>query len=515
MNQIAAAYETVIGLECHVQLSTESKLFSPAQNRYGDPPNTNVDVVDAGLPGVLPVVNRRAVEYAIRLGLALNCSIRQHNVFARKHYFYPDLPKGYQISQYELPICEGGFLDIETKSGSKRIHLTRIHMEEDAGKNIHVDGKPQSLCDYNRAGTPLLEVVSEPELRSAEEAMAYMRALRQLVTYLEICDGNMQEGSMRADANVSVMPKGSTQFGERTEMKNLNSIRFLGQAIENESARQIRELKAGRSIVLETRLWDPDKKESRSMRGKEEAHDYRYFPDPDLLPVEIDDEDIAQRKLELPELPRAKEERLQRDFQLSPYDAQVLAAERSIADYFEEALSTHDNPKSIANWIINEVMRVAKERASQEGKGEDAEFGGIAIHRCGISAKAIGDLVALIDEGTITGKIAKEVFAELESGRGSDPAAIVREKGWRVQRDEGQLENIIDLILEKNPKQVAQFLGGKEKLLGFFVGQVMKETKGQADPEQVNLLLRSGLEKIRSSDPAERDANNKENEKEK
>jgi aspartyl-tRNA(Asn)/glutamyl-tRNA(Gln) amidotransferase subunit B len=498
MSLAGEPFETVIGLECHVQLQTASKLFSPAQNHYGDPPNTNVDVVDAGLPGVLPVVNRRAVEFAVRLGLALNCSIRQHNVFARKHYFYPDLPKGYQISQYELPICEGGYIDIETDAGSRRIGITRIHMEEDAGKNIHVDGKPESLCDYNRAGTPLLEVVSEPDLRHADEAMAYMRALRQIVTYLEICDGNMQEGSMRADANVSVMPVGSTSFGERTEMKNLNSIRYLGQAIHYESARQIMEVKAGRPIALETRLWDPDKKESRSMRGKEEAHDYRYFPDPDLLPVQISDAEIASTKQNLPELPQAKIARFQSAFALSQSDAEILAAARTTADYFEAAIAAHDNPKSIANWIINDVFRAAKEKLSVDNAAIDADMEQLVLQDCGISPEAIAGLVALIDDGTISGKIAKKVFAEMESGKGTDPAQIVQDNGWRVQRDSGQLQQIIDEALEANPKQVAQFLGGKEKILGFFVGQVMKETKGQGDPGEVNRLLRESLNGLKN-----------------
>ena len=489
------SFETVIGLECHVQLLTESKLFSPAPNRYGDPPNTNVDVVDAGLPGVLPVVNMRAVEFAVRLGLALNCDIRAENVFARKHYFYPDLPKGYQISQFELPICENGSLEIETKEGRKTIGITRIHMEEDAGKNIHVSGQPVSLCDYNRAGTPLLEVVSEPDLRSADEAMAYMRALRQIVTYLEICDGNMQEGSMRADANISVMPKGSDVFGERTEMKNLNSIRFLGQAIQYESSRQIREVKAGKTINLETRLWDPDKKESRAMRGKEEAHDYRYFPDQDLLPVCVKPEDLELIRSSLPELPEAKRLRFQNEFSLSPQDAHVLTDTRDVADYFEQALKVHANPKSVANWVINDVLRVAKERAANEQQGSEAEGTGVSIQHCGIPPGHIGELVALIDNKTITGKIAKNVFAEMESGDPKAPEAIVMEKGWKVERDTGALEGLIAQVIQDNPKQVGQYLAGKEKLLGYFVGQVMKATKGQADPAELNRLIRDALSK--------------------
>jgi len=480
-------YETVIGLECHVQLLTESKLFSPARNRYGDMPNTNVDVVDVGLPGVLPAINAQAVELAIRLGLALGCNVRRTSVFARKHYFYPDLPKGYQISQFDLPICEGGSLEIETSAGKRTIGITRIHIEEDAGKNLHVEGGKSSFCDYNRAGTPLLEVVSEPELRSAEEAMAYLKALRQIVMYLGVCDGNMQEGSLRADANVSVMKKGSTVYGQRTEMKNLNSVRYLGQAIENESRRQILELEAGRSIEQETRLWDPDRRESRAMRTKEEAHDYRYFPDPDLLPLVLSAQEIADVEAALPELPGPKARRFVESLGLTEYDAGVLTAEKAVADYFEAALNVHDNAKGIANWVINEVLRVANEK-------KDPEADEAPIEGCGISPAAIGKLVRLIDGGTISGKIAKDVFALLAEGEGDDPEAIVEARGWKVERDEGKLLALVDEVIAGNPKEVERYRAGNAKLFGFFVGQVMKASQGKADPGEVNRLLKQKLD---------------------
>lgn len=479
------AYELVVGLECHVQLWTESKLFSPARNRYGDPPNENVDVVDLGLPGVLPVLNARAVEFAIRLGLALGCEIQPRSVFARKHYFYPDLPKGYQISQYDEPICLGGAVPILLADGQvKQIPLTRIHLEEDAGKNLHREGSRNSYCDYNRAGTPLLEVVSEPALHSAQEAMAYMRSLRSIVMYLGICDGNLQEGSMRADANVSVRQKGATALGQRTEIKNLNSPRFLGQAIEFEAQRHVVELSAGHAIVQETRLWDPDKRESRSMRGKEEAQDYRYLPDPDLPILVVTPEEIAAVSATLPELPLQKRARYIEHLGLSELDATVLTDDHAIATYFERALAAHDNAKGVANWVINEVLRVAKTKLAAGG---DEEAAGIAS--AGISPEAIGQLVKLVDTGVVTGKIAKQVFAALERGEGDDPARIVEEQGLRVERDEGALRSTLEQILAQNPAQVEQYRGGKTQIFGFFVGQVMKATRGKADPAEVNRLL--------------------------
>jgi aspartyl-tRNA(Asn)/glutamyl-tRNA(Gln) amidotransferase subunit B len=481
-------WEMVVGLECHVQLLTDSKLFSPARNRYGDDPNTNVDVVDAGLPGVLPVLNDKVVDFAVRLGLATDCRIRRKSTFARKHYFYPDLPKGYQISQFDEPICEHGSLLVDVGDEERRVGITRIHIEEDAGKNIHTEGGNTSFVDYNRAGTPLLEVVSEPDIRSAEEAMAYVRTLRQVVMYLGVCDGNMQEGSMRADVNLSVRKKGSHVLGQRTEMKNLNSVRFMGQAIEHEMRRQILELEAGRTIEMETRLWDPNKKESRSMRTKEEAHDYRYFPDPDLLPLVVSDDEIHGIQEAMPELPRAKVQRFVDELGVTEYDAAVMVQEKSVADYFEEALERHGNAKGIANWVINEVLRVVKETKSDE-EGEPLD-----IAACGIAPAAIGGLVKLIDDGVISGKIAKQVFAELEAGRGDDPAKIVEEKGWKVERDEGALKAAIAQAIVDNPKEVEKYKAGKTKIMGFFVGQVMKATQGKADPKEVNRLLKEALD---------------------
>lgn len=488
-------YEIVIGLECHVQLLTEAKLFSPARNRYGDPPNTNVDVVDAGLPGVLPVLNARAVEFALRLGLATGCRIRRHSTFARKHYFYPDLPKGYQISQYDEPLCEAGSLVVETSAGERAFGITRIHIEEDAGKTMHGasplgEGARVSHVDYNRAGTPLLEVVTEPEMRSAEEAMAFVRALRSLVMYLGICDGNMQEGSLRADANVSVRKKGETRLGQRTEIKNLNSIRFLGAAIEAEARRQMLELDAGRAIVMETRLYDESKRETRAMRSKEEAHDYRYFPDPDLLPLVVSDDEIERVRAALPELPRDKERRFVSALGLSPADARILVSDKQVADYFEAALLAHDNPRAICNWVVNEVLRLAKPAPSGEGDDEAEGREGFSVS---IPPEAIGGLVKLIDEGVISGKIAKQVFTEMAEGRGSDPARIVEEKGWKVERDTGALLTVAREIVEKHPKEVESYRGGKAKALGFFVGQVMKATGGKADPAEVNRVLKELL----------------------
>lgn len=482
------AYQMVIGLECHVQLLTNTKLFSRATNRYGDAPNTNVDVLDAGLPGTLPVINERAVELAIRLGHALGCDIRTESEFARKHYFYPDLPKGYQISQFDKPICEGGSITVTLEDGTeKTVGITRIHIEEDAGKNTHVEGGNASFVDYNRAGTPLVEIVTEPDMRSAEEAMAVYKALRAIVTYIGVCDGNLQEGSMRADCNVSVMKKDADTFGQRTEMKNINSIRFVGQAIDFEARRQILELESGNTIVQETRLWDSSRKESRAMRSKEEAHDYRYFPCPDLLPLVLEDGLVERIKSELPELPGQKRARFESTLGLSAYDAGVLTDEKAIADYFETALSVHQNAKGIANWVINEVLRVVK-----AGAGDD-DISTSGIDACPITAEAIGKLVKLIDDGVISGKIAKQVFAELAAENGTDPEAIVEEKGWKVERDEGKLKAIIAEIVEKHPDEVERFRGGKKKLMGFFVGQVMKATQGKADPKEVNRLLGAAL----------------------
>ncbi|MFZ9889090.1 MAG: Asp-tRNA(Asn)/Glu-tRNA(Gln) amidotransferase subunit GatB [Myxococcota bacterium] len=479
----STAYEMVIGLECHVQLLTESKLFSPARNRYGDAPNENVDVVDAGLPGVLPVMNEKALRCALFLGLAAGCTIRRHSTFARKHYFYPDLPKGYQISQYDEPLCEGGEVLIDTGAGARSIALTRIHIEEDAGKSMHEGDERASFVDYNRAGTPLLEVVTEPVLRGADEAMAFVKALRALVVTLGICDGNMQEGSLRVDANVSVRKRGSPTLGQRTELKNLNSIRFLGAAIEVEAERQIFELEQGRNIVMETRLYDEQKRQTRAMRSKEEAHDYRYFPEPDLLPLHISEDDIAEARAALPELPLERERRYGEQLGLSPADARTLVAEKMIAEYFEDALAFHSNPRSVANWVVNEVMRVARSERIDDGAGLKMPF----------PARSLAELVRLVDDGTITGRIAKQIFSAMVEGRGTDPARLVTELGLQVERDEGALVTVIEQLITEFPKEVQSYRGGKAKALGFFVGQVMRRTEGKADPAEVNRLLKERL----------------------
>ena len=482
-----AEFDTVIGLECHVQLKTQSKLFSPAPNRFGDEPNANVDVVDAGLPGVLPVLNEKAVAFAVKLGLALGCKINQKNVFARKHYFYPDLPKGYQISQFELPICEGGAVEIQTENGRKKINLTRIHMEEDAGKNLHVEGADYSAVDYNRAGTPLLEVVTEPEITNAEDAIAFFKSLRATVTALDICDGNLEEGSMRADANVSVKPAGQKELGQRTEIKNLNSMRFLGQAIEFERKRHIRMVKAGQEIKMQTRLFDPDKKETRSMREKEEAHDYRYFPDPDLPPLVIEDALLEEMKGALPELPMAKADRYQNELGLSAYDAGLLTEEKEVAAFFEATLVHQKNAKGVANWILNNLLAALNEQ----------DINPQQIANAPITPERLAELVRLIDEKVVTSKIAKQLFEAMWQDPQTTPEKIVEAKGWKVQRDEGALLKIITELVAAHPKEVQQYLGGKQKVLGFFMGQVMKQTKGQAEPKETTELLKKHLETLR------------------
>jgi aspartyl-tRNA(Asn)/glutamyl-tRNA(Gln) amidotransferase subunit B len=517
-------YETVIGLETHVQLNTVSKLFSPAPNRYGDAPNTNVDVVDAGLPGVLPVPNAAAIWCAVKLGLAVGATIRTTSVFARKHYFYPDLPKGYQISQYELPICEGGHVVIETREGPKNIPLTRIHIEEDAGKSIHQEGTFGSSLDYNRAGTPLLEVVSEPAMRTAEEAMAYMRALRQLVMALGICDGNLQEGSMRADANVSVRRVGSTTLGTRTELKNLNSPRFLGDAVVYEAKRHVTELEQGRVIVQETRLWDPDTRVSRSMRGKEEAHDYRYFPDPDLLPVVVDAALLQRARSEQPELPHEKRARYVNVLGLSAYDARVLTDEMALAAWFERALAVHTNPKAVANWVMNDVARVRKQlalRARTDARetqarddddeieddaspddekstalaiGEESAPALASLEALPFTPEALAHLVKRIDDGTVSGKSAKDVFQRLAAGEHADPDAIIAAHGLALEKDDGKLASLVDDAIAAHPSEVEKYRAGKTQILGFFVGKVLKASGGKADPAVVSQLVKARID---------------------
>ena len=475
-------YQVVIGLEVHTQLTTDTKIFCGCPTRFGAQPNSQTCPVCLGFPGALPVLNQQVVEFAIKAGLATDCSIAPRSVFARKNYFYPDLPKGYQISQFDLPICLNGHLDIEVEGEKKRIGITRIHMEEDAGKLVHADipGVGDNSCvDLNRACTPLLEVVSEPDMRSPDEAIAYLKKLHQIVVYLGICDGNLEEGSFRCDANVSLMPVGSKVFGTRAELKNINSFRFIKQAIEYEMERQAEILDEGGRIIQETRLFDPNTGTTRSMRGKEEAHDYRYFPDPDLVPVIIDDAWIDRVRATLPELPEAKRARFQSELGLSEYDAEVLAASRELAHYFEEALALFGQPKAVANWVMGEMTRALNE----DGKG---------IAECPVTPALLAQLLQLIDKGTISVKIAKTVFDEMYK-TGKEPAGIVQEKGLLQVSDSGAIEAIIDEVLQKEAGQLAEYRSGKDKLFGFFVGQVMRASKGKANPALVNELLEKKL----------------------
>ncbi len=476
------SYEPVIGFECHVQLKTASKLFSTCKNQYGAGPNELVDVVDLGLPGVLPTLNKQAVIFAIKLGLALGCEIRKTSVFSRKHYFYPDLPKGYQISQFDKPICENGILTILLNGQKKDIRITRIHIEEDAGKNTHIEGSPESFVDFNRAGTPLLEVVSEPDIETAEEAALAFKALRQIVMHLGICDGNMQEGSMRADINVSVRKKGSKELNTRTETKNLNSFKFLKNAVTFEFNRQVIEIESGNTIKQETRLWDSNLKESRSMRSKEDAHDYRYLPDPDLLPLVISDELINSLKKDLIELPLNKNFRYQRDFGLSEYDATILSNNKNLFDLFENAISLHNNPKVIANWLINEVLKTYK--FSSE---DDTDF------ICPISANSIANLVKLIDTNIISSSIAKKVFAFMVQDPSLSPQQIIKDHDLAIST-QNDLEDLINQVITQNPLEVQGFKAGKDKLFGFLMGQLMKLSKGKIDPKKADELLRNKLQ---------------------
>jgi aspartyl-tRNA(Asn)/glutamyl-tRNA(Gln) amidotransferase subunit B len=470
-------YEPVIGLEVHVQLATHSKTFSPSATTFGAPPNSLTDPTVLGLPGALPVLNRAAVQFAVRLGLASGCTIRRRSRFARKHYFYPDLPKGYQISQYDEPICEGGAVHFLLDGEPHQVRLARIHLEEDAGKNLHQAG-PTSRVDLNRAGVPLCEIVSEPDLRSAEEAAEYMRAIRQLVRYLGISDGNMEEGSLRCDANVSIRPIGDMALGTRVELKNINSFRFVQKAIEFEIGRQARVLDGGGTVVQETRLWDADAGVSQAMRSKEEANDYRYFPDPDLPPLVIDDDLLEHCRKKLPELPAARYARFVGQHGLSPEDARSLTSERPLADYFDATLAAYGDPagaKPIANWIQSELLRELNR------DGQD-------IAACPVAPAALARLVTLIEDRTISGKIAKDVFAKMYAGAGTADEIVARD-GLQQISDEGALEALVQTIIDAHPQHVAGFRAGKDKLLGFFVGQVMRETKGRANPQLVNELL--------------------------
>ena len=471
-------WETVIGLEVHAQLMTDSKIFSGASTKFGAEPNTQACAIDLGMPGVLPVLNKEVVKMAIRFGLGADAEVSHKSVFARKNYFYPDLPKGYQISQYELPIIGKGFLDIQLDDGSiKRVQITRAHLEEDAGKSLHEDFSGSSGIDLNRAGTPLLEIVSEPDMRNAKEAVAYLKALHTLVRYLEICDGNMQEGSFRCDANVSVRPKGQEKYGTRTELKNINSFRFVERAINYEVERQINLIESGGKVTLETRLYDPNKNETRPMRSKEEANDYRYFPDPDLLPVVITEELITQVRNELPELPQQKRKRFIDQYHLSPYDAGILASSRDMADYYENVVKeSGDQPKLAANWLISELLG-ALNRENLE------------INNSPINSAQLGKLITRIADDTISGKIAKTIFEALWNKEG-EVDAIIEKRGLKQVSDS---EKLIDEIIAANPQQVADYRAGKDKLFGFFVGQAMKASGGKLNPAQLNDLLKKKL----------------------
>ena len=486
MNRGHDNWEVVIGLEVHTQLATRSKIFSGSSTAFGAAPNTQASAVDIALPGVLPVLNRGAVECAIKFGLAIGATLNRVNVFDRKNYFYPDLPKGYQISQLAKPIVEGGALKIQvpsTGSGQSEervIHLTRAHLEEDAGKSLHEDFHGMTGIDLNRAGTPLLEIVSEPEMRSSAEAVAYARALHTLVTWIGICDGNMQEGSFRVDANVSVRPVGQAEFGTRREIKNLNSFRFLQQAIDYEVRWQIETLEDGGRVTQATVLFDPDTGETRMMRSKEEAHDYRYFPDPDLLPVKLDEDWIERVRATLPELPAAMQSRFQNDYGVSAYDAAVLTGSRALADYFEATARACGQGKLAANWVMGELSAALN-------KAE------LDIAQSPVSAAQLGALIARIQDGTLSGKLAKQVFEGLWEGAG-EVDAIIEARGLKQMSDSGELEKIVDEVLAANPKSVEEFRSGKEKAFNALVGQVMKASRGKANPAQVNELLKAKLQ---------------------
>jgi aspartyl-tRNA(Asn)/glutamyl-tRNA(Gln) amidotransferase subunit B len=476
-------YEAVIGLEVHAQMLTDSKVFCGCSTKFGSEPNTQTCEICIGMPGVLPVLNKKALEFAIRTGLATHCTISSYSRFARKNYFYPDLPKGYQISQYEHPICEHGFIEIVVDGGARRIGITRIHMEEDAGKNIHEGGGNYSFVDLNRAGVPLMEIVSEPDIRSPKEASEYMKKLRSILRYLGVCDGNMEEGSLRCDANVSVRPVGQEEFGTRAEVKNINSFRFVEKAVEYEIKRQIKVIEEGGKIVQETRLWDSGKGITESMRSKEEAHDYRYFPEPDLVPIMADRSWVEAIKAGLPELPEVKRERFVKKYGLPEDDAEMLTEEKSVAEWYEEASASYSlsasGPKIVSNWVKGELTRLLNEE-------------NISVGQCSLKPSQLADMLKLIDKGTISGKIAKTVFEEMyRSGKNAEE--IVREKGLVQISDESAIEKAVDEVIAGHPKEAEKFRSGDEKLLGFFVGQVMKATKGKANPKMLNELLKKKL----------------------
>lgn len=472
-------WEAVIGLEVHAQMLTTTKIFCGCPTTFGNEPNSQTCQICIGMPGVLPVLNKKALEFAVRTGLATNCTVAQYSRFARKNYFYPDLPKGYQISQYEHPICEHGHIDITVDGTVRRIGITRIHMEEDAGKNIHEGTGGYSFVDLNRTGVPLMEIVSEPDIRSPKEAAEYMRKLRGILRYLGVCDGNLEQGSLRCDANVSIRPAGQKEFGTRAEVKNINSFRNVEKAIEYEIRRQIKLIEEGGKVVQETRLWDADKGITESMRSKEEAHDYRYFPDPDLVPITVEQSWIDGIRSSLPELPEAKSRRFVSDLGLPEYDADLLSSERETAEWFENAVKAGGQPKAVSNWMMGELMKLLNEENR-------------AIDDCPIRPSQLADMLQLIDKGTISGKIAKTVFDEMYK-TGKDAAEIVKEKGLVQISDSSEIEKIVDEILAKSPKEIERFKAGDEKLIGFFVGQAMKASKGKANPQMLNELLKKKL----------------------
>lgn len=476
-------YEAVIGLEIHAQLLTNTKIFCGCSTKFGAPPNTNVCPVCLGHPGVLPVMNKKVVEYTVLMGLATNCRINERSVFARKNYFYPDLPKDYQISQYEEPICEHGNVEIEFKDGSKkRIGITRIHMEEDAGKSIHDQGF-DTMIDLNRTGTPLMEIVSEPDMRTPEEAYLYLAKLKQILTYLGICDGNMEEGSLRCDANISVRLKGETKLGTKAEVKNMNSFRNVEKAIEYEIERQIETIEEGGKIIQQTLLWNADLNKVIPMRSKEQAHDYRYFPDPDLMPIIVDEKWENEIASSLPELPDARKERYISKLSLPKYDAEVLTSSRELADYYEKVLTVTDDCKSASNWVMTEILKTVNDE-------------NIPINNFPVTPENLGRLINLINNKTISGKIAKDIFPEMLKTN-KNPEEIVKEKNLVQISDSSSIEPAIDKIIAQNQKDVQEYLSGKEKVIGFLVGQIMKETKGKANPQMVNELLKKKLDALK------------------
>ena len=478
-------YEAVIGLEIHAQLLTNSKIFCGCSTKFGNAPNTNVCPICLGHPGVLPVLNKKVVEFTALMGLAVNCIINEKSIFARKNYFYPDLPKGYQISQYEEPICEHGYINIVMEDSShKRIGIKRIHMEEDAGKSIHDQGY-ETLVDVNRCGVPLIEIVSDPDIRSGAEAYLYLSKIKQIVQYLGICDGNMEEGSLRCDANISVRLFGEEELGTKTEVKNMNSFRNVEKAINYEVNRQIETLEEGGKVIQQTLLWNADLNEAYPMRSKEEAHDYRYFPEPDLLPVIVDKNWKNSILKNMPELPESRKERLIQNYNLPEYDAELLTQSRSIVDYYEKVIEKTDDYKSASNWIMGEVLKVINE--------EKIDFGNFPV-----KPENLAELINIINDGTINGKIGKDVF-QVMLKENESPLKIVKEKNLIQITDSSEIENIIDGILEKNLKEVKQYIEGKEKVFGFFVGQVMRETKGKANPKLVNEVLRDKLNSLKEA----------------